>query len=410
MEKVVDNELNPVETSSPIPNSESNADQFNFRYVGSIALAHGVHDLYSNFMLPLLPILIQKFGLSYMGGGSLTLFYSLPSLLQPVIGSIADRRNLRILVSLAPFVTGTIMSFLGLSTSPAMMMAMLILAGLSSASLHAVGPALNSKHAGKKLGRGMSFWVNAGTLGSALGTLILVSAYNLVGLSGLPILAILGAVASVVIWLGLKNVNTCAGTVKRQVSTPRDWNKVLKIMVPVVFIIFTRSMMTVALSTFFPAFLLERGASTWVSGAGMTLIFTAGVLGSFTVGSLSDRFNRVKILAIITVALFAFMLVFLRVTGWMQIPVIILMGFFEIAALPVLMALVQERFMEERAFINGMFLSMNFVGTSLAVPLVGRLADIYNFQTTFQIAAYVVPVGLLGMWWIYRFNKTSRLV
>lgn len=409
VEKIIENETTTLEIASPAPVAKTEEDQFNFRYVGSIALAHGVHDLYSNFMLPLLPILIQKFGLSYMGGGSLTLFYSLPSLLQPVIGSIADRRNLRIMVSLAPFVTGLIMSSLGLSTSPAMMMAMLVIAGLSSASLHAIGPALNSKHAGKKLGRGMSFWINAGTLGSALGTLILVSAYNLLGLSGLPILAILGAVVSVVVWRGLKDVNTCTSVIKRQKSVPKDWNKILKIMVPVLFIVVTRAMMTASLSTFFPAFLLERGASTWLSGAGMTLIFSAGVLGSYTVGSLSDRFNRIKILGIITIVLFILMVIFPRVNGWAQIPMLLLLGFFEIAALPVLMALVQEGFMEERAFINGLFLSMNFVGNSLAVPLVGRLADLYNFQTSFQIAAYILPFGLLGMAWIYRFNKKSRL-
>jgi len=139
------------------------------------------------------------------------------------------------------------------------------------------------------------------------------------------------------------------------------------------------------------------------------LIFSAGVVWSFPVRSLSDRFNRIKILGIITIVLFILMVIFPRVNGWAQIPMLLLLGFFEIAALPVLMALVQEGFMEERAFINGLFLSMNFVGNSLAVPLVGRLADLYNFQTSFQIAAYILPFGLLGMAWIYRFNKKSRL-
>ena len=410
MEKIIENETTTLEISSPIPNSESEVDLFNSRYVGSIALAHGVHDLYAGFLPPLLPIMIEKLSLSNLGGGSLTLFFSLPSLLQPVIGSLADRRNLKILVILAPFITGVVMTLLGLSSTPLMMMAMLVLAGLSSASLHAIGPALNSKHAGKKLGRGMSFWVNAGTLGYALGTLVLVSAYDLLGLSKLPILAILGAVASLVIWHGLKDANTCTGEIRMQKSIPRDWGRILRFMVPVVFIIATRAMMTVTLSTYFPAFLLERGASTWVSGAGISLIYMAGVFGSYIAGSLSDKFNRVKILAIVTIALFSFMMVFLQINNWLQIPVLFLIGFFEIAAMPVLMVLVQEGFMEDRAFINGLFLSLNFVGTSLAVPLVGRLADLYSFQTTFQLAAYILPFGLIGMFWIHRSNKSSRLV
>ena len=410
MEKEVEKPEDLLRGDSLAPILIEETDDFSSRYVGSIALAHGIHDLYSGFLPPLLPILIEKFSLSNLGGGSLTLFFSLPSLLQPVIGSFADRRNLKILVSLAPFITGVVMTLLGLSSSPVIMMAMLVLAGLSSASLHAIGPALNSKHAGKKLGKGMSFWVNAGTLGYALGTLLLVSAYDLVGLSGLPILAIVGAIVSVLVWLGLKDADTSASASRAQKSTPKDWSRILKIMLPIVFIVATRAMMTAMLSTYFPAFLRERGASTWVSGAGMTLIFIAGVFGSQIVGNLSDKFSRLKILAIITIGLFSFMMIFLRINNWFQIPVLLSIGFFEIAALPVLMALVQESFSGDRAFINGLFLSTNFVGTSLAVPLVGRLADLYNFQTAFQLATYILPFGLLGMVWIYRLNKSSRLV
>ena len=410
MEKEVEEPEGLLSGDSLVPALIEETDDFSSRYVGSIALAHGIHDLYSGFLPPLLPILIEKFSLSNLGGGSLTLFFSLPSLLQPVIGAFADRRNLKIMVSLAPFITGVVMTLLGLTASPVIMMVMLVFAGLSSASLHAIGPALNSKHAGKKLGKGMSFWVNAGTLGYALGALLLVSAYDLVGLSGLPILAILGAIASVLIWFGLKGADTSAAASRTQKSTPKDWGNILKIMRPIVFIIATRAMMTAMLSTYFPAFLRERGASTWVSGAGMTLILIAGVFGSQIVGNLSDKFNRIKILAIITIALFSFMMMFLHTDNWLQIPVLLLIGFFEIAALPVLMALVQESFSGDRAFINGLFLSINFVGTSLAVPLVGRLADLYNFQTTFQLAAYILPFGLLGMGWIYRLNKNSQLI
>jgi len=226
----------------------------------------------------------------------------------------------------------------------------------------------------------------------------------------LPILAIGGAIASVLIWLGLKNADTCADSLEKQRNAPKHWGRVMKIMLPMAFIVATRAMMTVMLPTYFPAFLRERGASTWVSGAGMTLILVAGAFGSHIVGSFSDRFSRVHVLGFVTTALFSSMLIFLRTDNWLQVPIILLIGFFEIAALPVLMAMVQDGFVEDRAFINGLFLSINFVGTSLAVPLVGLLADLYSFQTAFRLAAWILPFGLLGLGWIYRINKNSRLV
>ena len=411
MQKTIDpSDIIKEDSSSQpdLPPEESNHD--NNRHVAAIAAAHSLHDMYAGFLPPLLPILIEKLGLSNLGGGSLTLFYSLPSLFQPLIGSLADRHNLKILVILAPFITGTMMSLLGLATTPVVMMAMLVLAGLSSASLHAIGPALNSKYAGQKIGKSMSFWVNAGTLGYALGSILLVTVYDFLGLSKLPILAIGSAIASLSIWAGLKNANTCAGSLTKQKNSPRHWGRVLKVMLPIAFIVATRAMMTVMLSTYFPAFLRERGASTWVSGAGMTLLLVAGAFGSYVVGSLSDRFSRLYILAFVTTAHFVSMLVFLRTDNWLQIPIILLIGFLEIAALPVLMAMVQDGFVEDRAFINGLFLSINFVGTSLAVPLVGRLADLFSFQTTFRLAAWILPFGLLGLGWIYRIKKFSRLV
>ncbi len=379
---------------------ETERDEFSTRHVASIALAHGIHDMYAGFLPPFLPILIEKFGFSNQVGGSLTLFYSLPSLFQAFFGSLADRRNLKILVSLAPLVTGLMMTLLGVVPSSIVMIGLLIVGGTSSAALHAIGPALNSKHAGKKLGRGMSFWVNAGSFGYALGSLIFVSAYDLLGLERLPLMAVFGAVVSVLVWYWLKDADTRAHGARTEKAKPKDWSKIVKVMAPVAFILATRALMAAVLSTYFPSFLLEQGATTFLSGAGMTLIFASGVVGSFVAGNLSDRFSRLGIMGIATLAQAAFMLLFLQTRGWLQVPVLILIGFFELAALPVMMAYVQEGFREDRAFINGLYLSLNFVSSALAVPMVGRLADMFNFRTAFLVASYVLPLGLLGLAWM----------
>lgn len=385
---------------NPSTIEEAEADEFSTRHVGSVALAHGVHDLYAGFLPPFLPILIEKYGFSNLIGGSLTLFYSMPSLLQPLFGSLADQHNLRVFVSLAPLITGLMMTLLGVVPSSIILIGLLIVAGTSSAALHAIGPALNSKHAGKKLGRGMSFWVNAGSFGYALGSLIFVSAYDLLGLERLPLMAVLGAVVSVLVWNWLKDADTRAQGARTEKAKPRDWSKIIRVMAPVAFIIATRALMISILSTYFPAFLLELGANTFLSGAGLTLIFIAGVVGSFVAGSLSDRFSRLGILAIATIAQTACMLIFLQTKGWLQILVLILIGFFEVAAVPVFMAHVQEGFREERAFINGLFLSLNFVGSALAVPLVGRLADMYSYKMAFLVSSWMLPLGLLGLVWM----------
>ena len=66
---------------------------------------------------PLLPVLIEKFSLSNAQAGLLNVFLQWPSLLQPFIGYLADRRNLRILVVAAPAIAGVCMSLLGVAPS-----------------------------------------------------------------------------------------------------------------------------------------------------------------------------------------------------------------------------------------------------------------------------------------------------
>jgi FSR family fosmidomycin resistance protein-like MFS transporter len=57
-----------------------------------ISLCHFIHDIYTSFLAPLLPFLIEKFSLSMAQAGFLSTMMQLPSLLDPCIGKLADRR------------------------------------------------------------------------------------------------------------------------------------------------------------------------------------------------------------------------------------------------------------------------------------------------------------------------------
>ena len=69
--------------------------EFQTERVVTLAVAHGAHDTYFSFLPPLLPLLIQKLSLTNAEAGLLTVFWQGPALLQPFIGHLADRVNLR---------------------------------------------------------------------------------------------------------------------------------------------------------------------------------------------------------------------------------------------------------------------------------------------------------------------------
>ena len=89
------------------------ADRFETAGVTTASSAHFVHDMYTSFLAPLLPVLIENLSLTKTAAGLLSVFYQLPSLIQPLIGHLGDRVNLKILVIVGPTVAAMMMTLLG---------------------------------------------------------------------------------------------------------------------------------------------------------------------------------------------------------------------------------------------------------------------------------------------------------
>ena len=59
--------------------------------VFSVSSAHFVHDVYSSFLAPLLPIIIEKFAMSLASASVLSLVQRLPSFLSLFVGAVAHK-------------------------------------------------------------------------------------------------------------------------------------------------------------------------------------------------------------------------------------------------------------------------------------------------------------------------------
>jgi FSR family fosmidomycin resistance protein-like MFS transporter len=374
------------------PNFEH--EKFQTGGVTIVSTAHAVHDTYTAFLPALLPVLIEKFSLTNTLAGLLSVFLTIPSLLQPFIGHLADRANLRLLIILTPAITGAAMSLLSIAPTYGFLIFLLVLAGLSSASLHAIGPVLSGTFAGKKLGRGMSFWMVGGELGRALGPLIVVTAIGYLTLEGIPWLMIAGVFTSIFLYGKLKSITTQPHNNGNHIPWKSGLKMMRKVMAPIAILIFTRSMMVATLTTFMPTYLTTEGSSLWMAGASLSILETAGVVGAFLSGSLSDRFGRRRMLVISFIGTPIFMFLFIFSKGILQVPLLIFMGFFGISITPVIMAIVLENFPDNRSFANGIYMAFNFVLMATATLFVGQLADLVNLRFTFIISAGLILCGL----------------
>lgn len=370
-----------------------------------IAVGHGVQDTYQSFLPALLPILIDKFSLIKTEAGLLSVFANTPSLLQPFIGYLADHTGPRYFVILSPAITGIAMSMLGIASTYAIAAMLLIITGLSSASIHATGPVVVGRLSAHRLGMGMSFWMVAGEIGRVLGPLLVVTVVQYFSIEKTPWLSIIGILTSIFLFYQLRGIN---GKAYQTVETP-PWREALKgmgkVLLPVTGIVVTRAFAFVSVTTFLPTYLTEQGANLVMAGGALSIMQAAGAVGAFLGGSLSDRLGRkpMMIAALVTtsISLFAFTML----DGWILFPLLLLLGFSLLSITPIIMALVQESFPESRALANGAYMAVAFVSSSLVVVLVGAIGDLSSLRTAYLVSA---GLALAGLPFVMRLPTTNK--
>jgi len=367
---------------------------FHTEQVLTISGGHFVHDVYSAFLAPLLPLLIEKMSLTLTMAGSLSAFVQLPAILTPFVGHLADKYNLRYLVIIAPALTAIAMSAMGLATNFVSLALILLMSGISSALFHAPAPAMVGQISGKRIGKGMSWFMGGGELARMAGPLVAVWAASLWGLDGMSRIIVIGWATSGLLFWRLKDIPVSS---RKKGSLQSILPKLRTLFLPLLIMQFFRMFMIVCMTGYLPTYMNLNGATLLLAGASLSILELAGFAGALSGGTLSDRLGRKPLLMGITILAPLLMLAFLNVSGWLLVPVLLAYGFVSISAGPVFLALIQDNFPENRAVSNGLYISMNFLLRSLVLVLVGMAGDAYGLDTTFKGSAGLALFGLFGI-------------
>lgn len=369
--------------------------------VAAISLAHLSHDVFSAFLAPLLPLLIVKLGLSLSAVALLDIARKIPQLFNPLIGLLADRVCLKWFVILAPAVTATSMSLLGLAPSFPVLFLLLLLSGFSAAAFHVPGPVLVKHFAGKDSGRGMSFYMFGGEMARTLGPLLITAAVSWWGLEGSWRVLPLGLAVSVVMYFRLRGLQP----IKRQkvadgeVDTRPRVRGLGRLFVGLAGFLVFRSGIKVALTLFLPTYLTGQGQTLWMAGIALSLLQFSGAVGTLGAGSVADRFGHRRALLVIAALtpLAAIGLTFL--TGIGVVVLLLLSGVLVFASSPIILAVVQDTGTARPAFVNSLFMTLSIIISGLAALLVGTLGDHLGLEAVYRITALVsvlaVPFVLL---------------
>ncbi len=345
---------------------------FQLDRVLTVVSAHFVHDTYSAFLAPLVPSLMDKLSLSYTQAGFLSSITQLPALMNPIIGYLDDKLNLRIFIVLAPAIAATAMSCLGIPPSYFSLVVLLFITGVSNAAFHALAPVMIARSSGQQVGRGMSLFMAAGELGRAVGPVVVSWAVLTFTLHGMFPMAIPGWIASIAVFIRVRGIPI---HVERQSGFREVMPFAFQLFLPLFLIMFFRSFLTTGLGFYLPTLLEGEGASIWKAGTSLAIYQFAGVFGAMLGGTISDRLGRKPVLFTVSLVAPIIILVFLRSSGWTVIPVLIIAGLFILSSQPILLAIVQDELPGHRSIGNGIFMAMNFVCLAISATGIGALSD-----------------------------------
>lgn len=360
----------------------------------SVALAHGLNDAYSSFLHPLLPRIMEKLNLSIALAAALATTLSLAaSLLQPVMGYVADRGRRRIFVVLGPLFSAVFMSLIGVAPSFAVLALLLALGGLGSAAFHPPGASMAARVSeGRGSGLRYSLFSFGGSLGYASGPLIAVAMVAAVGLDHLWLAMLPMLVFAPALLFILPRTEIRPGT------SPPTLRGVASLLRGPLGVVFGIS----ALSTFVQRVFLTMepisasasGASEAVGAIGLSAYLGGQAVGSLMGGWLADRMDRRNLLLGLTlISLPAHVAALALAPGSLAaIATSVLAGSMSMALLPPIVVIAQEIMPTGAAVSSGIVMGLAWAAGSIGVLGTGVLGDIMGARN----AALVCTPAILG--------------
>ena len=352
--------------------------------VFTISCAHMLHDTYSSFLAPLLPLLIEKLDMSLSVSALLEIVRRIPTLFNPFFGLLAEKTGVKYFVILTPAITAIAMSLIGLAPTYSILLILLFVSGISAALFHVPSPVIIKEASGNRVGTGMSWFMVGGESARTIGPLLVTAAVSMWGLEGIYRLMPLGLIASFILYLKLKDFEIDKPV--RKAQEKGDTKKLLKKYTPFFSILgaylFFQAGMKSAITLYLPVYLTGQGESLWYAGISLSILQFFGVIGAFMSGNISDRIGRKNTLVITSIASALCMGLFLK---FGNIYILAFLGLFLLSSGPVLMATVQDTHTHMPTFMNSMYMTISFSITSIVVFAVGLLGDKLGLQTTFII-------------------------
>ncbi|MER6046021.1 MFS transporter [Streptomyces sp. NPDC001793] len=373
------------------------------RDLGLLTVTHGVNDMYQGAIPALLPFLQAGRGYSYtLITGIMLAATGLSSLIQPVVGLLADRRPMGWLVPAGMVTAGVGVGLSGLGDTYVWTWLAVALAGIGLAAYHPSG-AMAARVIGGGDTRSMSVFAVGGNIGVALAPLYVSLVINGSGIPGTWLLALPALAMGVACCLVRRFWRVAPATGPRaqgadggtaQAGRPDDWRAFGKLSVISVF----WSIPYVVMGALAAPYVISRFGVSAATGAAALTAFTAGgVIGTLAGGWSAERWGRLPSLR------YGYLVSVLAVAGMVLMPNIagvlvcaLVYGTVLFVPFAAQVTLAQDYLPTRIGTASGLTLGVTLSAGGLLSPLFGMLADAWGVRAVLAtlIGILLVPAAL----------------
>jgi FSR family fosmidomycin resistance protein-like MFS transporter len=372
-----------------------------FSIILALGFSHLLNDMIQSLVPALYPMIKTDYGLSFAQIGLITLTMQIiSSMLQPMVGLVADRRPQP--YSLAVGMCATLAGLLLLAGAShyATLLLAVALIGAGSAVFHPEASRVARLASGGRHGLAQSLFQVGGNVGSATGPILAAFIVIPKGQGSVGWFSSAALVAMTVLVL-VGNWYRRERALPRRVrqsavapSLPR--RRVFWALAILFTLVFSKAFYQASLGTYYTFYLISKFHMTLTSAQIYLFIFLAAVaLGTLIGGPFGDRFGRKTVIwvSIIGAIPFALMLPFADLFWTAVLTVIVGMTMASASSAIIVYAL--DLVPGKIGTMAGLFFGLGFGMAGVGAAALGSLADATSIDTVYRVCAYLPLIGLL---------------
>lgn len=368
----------------------------------AISFSHLLNDTIQSIIPSIYPLLKTSFSLSFTQVGLITFTFQLAaSLLQPVVGSITDKKPQPFSLSIGMSFTLTGLVLLSFVNSYPLVLLSVGLIGIGSSIFHPEASRVAYMASGGKRGLAQSIFQLGGNFGSSMGPLLaalIIVPFGRISVSWFSILALvaIGVLFKIGRWYRQHYTGRRKSKVPLAERQPLSKTRVTIAVIVLLVLIFSKYFYIASISSYFTFYLIQKFHLSVQSAQFHLFLFLAAVAaGTILGGPVGDRFGRKYVIwaSILGVAPFTLMLPY---AGLLLTSILtVFIGVILASAFSAILVYAQELLPGKLGLVSGLFFGFAFGMGGIGSAVLGSLADHTSIEFVYKICSFLPLLGLL---------------